>query len=76
MPPPPRSYKTIKKELKSILTSIVKLAAVIRRGEECDELPLGEELVAILHHLVRATDQVELVLRQELAYHLQMKTKR
>lgn len=53
----------IKSNNVSIHTGVVKLAAVVGRGEERDELPLGEELVAVLDDLVRAADQVELVLR-------------
>jgi hypothetical protein len=30
---------------------VVKLPAVVGRGEECHQLTLGEELVAVLHHL-------------------------
>ena len=41
------------------------LAAVIRSREEGDQLALGEELVAVLDDLVRATDEVHVVLLQE-----------
>lgn len=51
-------------------TGVIKLAAVVGRREERDELPLRKELVAVLDHLMRAADQVELVLRQELTNHL------
>lgn len=32
---------------------VVELSAVVRRGEQRDQLPLGEELVTVLHHLHR-----------------------
>ena len=46
---------------------VVKLAAVVGRAEDRDELPVGEELVAVLDDLVRADDEVVVVLREELA---------
>lgn len=42
------------------------LTAVVWGGEQGDQLPLGEELVAVLHHLVRAGDEVKVVLEEEL----------
>mmetsp|Transcript_50943 Transcript_50943/g.134763 ORF Transcript_50943/g.134763 Transcript_50943/m.134763 type:complete len:310 (-) Transcript_50943:693-1622(-) len=47
---------------------VVKLAAVVGGGEDGDELPVGEELVAVLDDLVRTHDQVVVVLLQELAH--------
>ena len=41
---------------------VVKLAAVVGGGEDRHQLPLGEELVAVLDHLVRAAHEVEVVL--------------
>ena len=32
---------------------VVELAAVVGRREDGDQLPVGEELVAVLHHLGR-----------------------
>ena len=32
---------------------VVELAAVVGRREDGHQLPVGEELVAVLHHLVR-----------------------
>ncbi len=49
---------------------VVELAAVVGRREERDELALGEELVPVLDDLVRATNQVEVVLVKELGRHL------
>mmetsp|Transcript_20130 Transcript_20130/g.47559 ORF Transcript_20130/g.47559 Transcript_20130/m.47559 type:complete len:311 (+) Transcript_20130:506-1438(+) len=46
---------------------VVEFAAIVGRREDGDELPVGEELVAVLHDLVRAHHQVEVVLLQELA---------
>lgn len=48
-------------------TGVVELAAVVGSTEQSDELPLGEEFVAVLHDLVRAADQVEVVLLEEHA---------
>ena len=36
-------------------------------------MAVGEELVAVLHHLVRAHDQVVVVLHEELAHHVSAK---
>ena len=33
----------------------------MRRTEQCDAFALGEELVSVLHHLMRAANEVELV---------------
>lgn len=51
-------------------TSVVKLATVVGRREESDELAFGEEFVAVLHHLMRATYEVQVVLVQVLGHHL------
>mmetsp|Transcript_27350 Transcript_27350/g.84771 ORF Transcript_27350/g.84771 Transcript_27350/m.84771 type:complete len:254 (+) Transcript_27350:1025-1786(+) len=45
---------------------VVELVAVVRRGEDRDELALREELVAVLDDLVRAADEVEVVFPEEL----------
>ena len=37
------------------------------------DLPLGEELVAVLHHLVRAADEVEVMLVEELGHDVRTK---
>jgi len=50
--------------------SVVKLPAVVGGREEGHQLPLGKELVAVLHHLVGPTDEVEVVSVQELADHV------
>lgn len=47
---------------------VVEFTAVIRRAEECDELALGEELVAIFHDLMSSTDEIHVVLLQETRY--------
>lgn len=44
---------------------IVKLAAVVGRAEEGNELALGEKLVAILDNLVSTADQVHVVFLEE-----------
>ena len=41
---------------------VVELPAVVRGREEGDELPAGEELVPVLHHLVGPADQIQIVL--------------
>nr|POE77548.1 hypothetical protein CFP56_09195 [Quercus suber] len=46
-------------------SSVVEFATVVRGGEECDELTLGEELVAVLDHLMRAAYQIHVVFLQE-----------
>ena len=49
---------------------VVELSAVVGRGEEGDERPLVEELVAVLDDLVRAHDEAEVVLGQEGVDHV------
>ena len=44
---------------------IVKLSTVVRGTEQGHELPLGKELVAVLHHLVSPTNEVYVVLLVE-----------
>lgn len=46
-------------------TSIVKLATIVWRAENSDELSLGEKLVPLLHDLMRPYDELEVVLLQE-----------
>jgi len=46
---------------------VVELAALVGRGEDGDKLPVGEELIAVLDDLVRAHDQIVVVLLQEFA---------
>ncbi|EJK68993.1 hypothetical protein THAOC_09792 [Thalassiosira oceanica] len=55
---------------------VVKLAAVIGRGKERDQLSAGEELVPVLDYLVGPDDQVEIVLPQELLDHVLAERKR
>ncbi|TVU49178.1 hypothetical protein EJB05_00474, partial [Eragrostis curvula] len=45
---------------------IVELAAVIRRREHGHELSIGEELVPILHDLVRPADEVQVMFLKKL----------
>lgn len=54
-------------------TRIVKLAAVVGRTEQGDELALGEEFVAVFHDLVSAADEVHVVLLQEARHHVRAK---
>uniref|UniRef100_A0A1I8JA28 TOG domain-containing protein n=1 Tax=Macrostomum lignano TaxID=282301 RepID=A0A1I8JA28_9PLAT len=49
---------------------IVKLAAIVGRGEQRHQLALGKELVAVLNHLMGPADEVQIVLVQELGHHL------
>jgi hypothetical protein len=49
---------------------VVELAAVVGRREDGQQLPVGLELVAILHHLVRAADQVQPVPGEEVRYYV------
>jgi hypothetical protein len=44
---------------------IVKLPAIVGRREQRDELPFCEKLVAVLDDLVRATNEVHVVLLKE-----------
>ena len=48
-------------------TSVVKLPAVVGGREQRHQLPSGEELVPILHHLVSPAHKVEVMLVQELS---------
>lgn len=47
---------------------VVKLSAVVGRREDGHQLALGEELVPVLHHLVRPAHQVQVVFLQELGH--------
>lgn len=46
-------------------TSIVELATVVGSREECDQLAFGEELISVLHDLMRTAYQVHVMLLQE-----------
>ena len=46
---------------------IIELATIIGRREDGHELPVGEELVAVLDDLVRTHDQIKVVLLQKFA---------
>jgi len=46
---------------------VVELTAVVGGREKGDQLPLGEELVAVLNDLVGSADEVHVVLLEELA---------
>merc|ERR1719265_203413 len=54
-------------------TRIVKFATIIGRTENCDELPLGKKLVAILNDLVCANNEIHVVLLQETAHNVRPK---
>eukprot|EP00964_Phaeocystis_antarctica_P076659 scaffold47411_cov57-Phaeocystis_antarctica.AAC.1 len=49
---------------------VVEFAAIVGRREDGDELPVSEELVAVLHDLVRAHHQVEVVLLEKARHHV------
>ena len=46
-------------------SAVVELSTVVRRREDCDELLLGEELIAVLNDLMSATDEIQLVFPQK-----------
>lgn len=48
-----------------VFTCVVELAAIIGCGKEGYQLTLGEELVAVLDHLMGTADQIEIMLGQE-----------
>jgi len=48
---------------------VVKLSAVVGRTEHSDQLATAEELVSILNNLVSSTNQVDIVLLEELFDH-------
>jgi len=54
---------------------IVKLPTIVWGREYGDELPPGEELVPVLHDLVRAADEIEVVTPQELRHDVLAKRK-
>ena len=54
---------------------IVEFAAIVWSREYGDELPPGEELVPVLHDLVRAANEVEVVAPQKLRHHVLAKRK-
>jgi len=49
---------------------IIELTTIVGRRENRYQLPLAEELVAVLHHLMCPAYQVQAVLFQELADHV------
>jgi len=49
---------------------IIEFSAIIRRRENGNELPFGEELVAVLDDLMSAHNQVELMAFQEVLNHI------
>ena len=51
-------------------TVVIELPAVVGRAEDRYQFAIGEELVAIVHDLVAAHDQVEVMLLAELLHHL------
>ena len=71
-----RGYKThLERAHQSLVnthhcTSVVELAAIVRRRKESNQLALGEELVTVLHHLMRTADQVQVVPLQERRHHV------
>ena len=54
-------------------TGVVELSTVVRRGEQRDELPLREELISILHNLMRTADEIHVVLLQETRHDIRTK---
>ena len=44
---------------------VTATVAVVRRREDCDELLLGEELIAVLNDLMSAPDEIQLVFDQK-----------
>lgn len=46
-------------------SSIIKFTAVVRCTEQCHQLALGEELISVLHDLVRTAYQVHIMFLQE-----------
>jgi len=51
-------------------TAIVELAAIVGRREDGHERAVAKELVAILHHLMRPDDEVEVVAFEEFGDHV------
>ena len=49
---------------------VVKFSAIIRRTEKRYQLSLREELIAIFHDLVGATDEIHVVFLQEARYNV------
>ena len=56
-------------------TRVVKLATIIRCTEECNKLAALEEFVAVFNDLMRAADQIDVVLLVKLSHHLLTKCK-
>jgi hypothetical protein len=51
-------------------TCIVKFATVVRRTEQCNELTLREELVAVFYDLMGTANQVHVVFLQEARHNV------
>lgn len=56
--------------------SIVELAAIVRRGEQCNELSFGEKFVTVLDDLMRSAYQIHVVTIQELRHNIWTECKR
>lgn len=57
-------------------TCIIKLAAVIRSAEQGHKLSFAKELVAVLHNLMCATDQIHVVLLEESRHNIRAESER
>jgi hypothetical protein len=57
-------------------TSVVKLSAVVGGREKRDQLPFREELVTVLHDLMRTADKIHVVLLQEPGNHVRTEGER
>lgn len=49
---------------------IFKLATVVGSREECHQLLLNKELIAIFYHLMCLADEAQVMLVQEFGHHL------
>ncbi len=56
-------------------SQVLEISTIVRCTEDCDQFSLVEKLIPLLDHLMRTTNQVEIVLFQERIDHITTKVK-
>lgn len=77
----PQKYTHLERAQETLIdthhgTRVVEFTTVVRRAEQRHQLALREELVPILHNLVRTAYQVHVVFLQEARHHVRAKGER
>ncbi|VDO15453.1 unnamed protein product, partial [Brugia timori] len=55
---------------------IIEFSTVIWCGEQCYQLPLGKKFITILYNLMSATNEIQIMLMQELRHNFRTEGKR